>query len=139
MKTKIFKPVAIVALSIVSLTIVAQNITNAQANKKSDLLASTGEMLALADASKDEPSEASTFDYVLNEFENVVKYNPESSIVNTYDNEVILEEVTEEMKSYLKYNPAESMVDPQNEISADLTKVLDELSKVVKYNPSDLY
>jgi hypothetical protein len=138
MKTKILKPVAVVALSILSFTIGAQNIHNAETNKSMELLACANNAVASADVTHSEWENDEAFEYILNEFEKVVKYNPENSVVNTYDSDLLFEEVTCEMEKYLKYKPTDSMVDPQNEITVELSEVMAELYNVVKFKPTDL-
>lgn len=163
MKTNILKPIVIVALSVISLTIVAQNIKSTSYKQENNLLAflesemttpSLEEELEmqlnkLIELCKFYPSNyeeaylAKTSDEdVLAEIalvlEKELKFKPEESLVNSSAEMIVLNEITNELTAQVKYNPSDSMVDTEKENSEELSNVLDELYTTVKYKPTIL-
>lgn len=162
MKTKILKPIVIVALSVLSLTIVAQNIKSTNYKHESDLLAllesryttpSLNEELEiqlnkLMELCKFYPgnneiylSDNSGEDILAEinlELEKELKFNPEISIVNSSEEMMILEEISNELEDQVKYRPSESRVDTEKENSLELSEILSQLYDNVKYKPTIL-
>lgn len=165
MKAKTFRTISLVTLSIITLTIYSQNVkevnywdysantklvkTSAYTTKvvttmSEELLIHTNNLMAIckfnpledvvvyADNTKEESLEDLT-----SELTNDIKYYPEGSTVAT-ENNGELETISKELEAQLKYNPSETVVSAENENYTDMSDLLSDLSKDVKYQPSNI-
>lgn len=155
----------IVALSIVTLTAVAQNTKSINFRKAQDntLLASIEnsrfistvsneleeQLEKLAELTKFYPqadipftaftySTEETFSSIAEELEKTIKFRPEESMVSPAAEMMVFEAISNELEESAKYTPSESMMDPANENANVLNEALVELEKDARYHPAVL-
>lgn len=164
MKTKIYNPIVIAALSILSLTANAQNTKSYNASLRHDhqLLASAERKSSILTVKNDldtqlskiaeyvkftpksdktEYTGAVEFSYwtnLLKELEPSVKYTPEATSLIKYEQEMLAEEISNELTPLVKFNPAESQVIQQYELKDKFAGILKELEAEVKYKPTTI-
>lgn len=163
MKTKIFNPIVIAALSILSLNLSAQNTKsiNVALKHEKNLLAMSERKNAIlvikenldyqlsklaeyvkynpgtiTPAENTEPFETSSWSSISEELKKEVKFIPTKSILLKYEQEMLAEEITNELKPMVKYNPSQSSLAEQYETENEIATVLNELETFVKYKPT---
>lgn len=164
MKTQIYKWMAITVISVLTLSINAQNTKKYSLNRyyaeqllenirNYDMLSAVSEeisnrMMELAGFCKFnpktdalayyDPDYSASIETIASELEKDVKFRPAESLVNEMDNMKALDEVKNELKMNVKYNPSESVVNAEYETSAAFSEILSELEKDAKFHPEVL-
>lgn len=164
MKTKIYNPIVIAALSILSLTANAQNTKSYNVSIRNDhqLLASAErknpilmikddldiQLSKVAEYVKFTPKsdkteytsevESTYWTNLLKELEPSVKYNPEATSLIKYEQEMLAEEISKELVPLVKFNPAESEIIQQYDLKDKFAGILKELEAEVKYKPTTI-
>lgn len=163
MKTRTLKSIAIAAISLMTLTVYAQNTksikmvsytpTKETSSRGNDLMSYlNGELKQyiskLAEYTRFYPNnevnmtsateESLVMENLVKELETSAKYNPEESLAMKSDEAAEFEKIQNELKSVVKYVPSLETESPSQVSQDDFAEIQKELKEVAQYKPANI-
>lgn len=163
MKTKIFKSIAILTVSLLTLTMYAQNTKSVKLvsySPNSNKVRESNTMLSylndelkqniikLTEFTRFYPNEDAAKIPVNNEsevmkdlakeLETTAKFNPKESFAMMNDEAIEMEKIQKELEEVVKYKPSQEMDSQVSNLQDEFSRIQEELKQVVQYKPTNI-